>query len=130
MIGKIAIDIKRVEIMSCHLTVVSTLSILTLVKWVAKKVVTNETRIPIAVNISGKYMASEVLTSSSEVAPITKAAQVDSARDPNKSDPIPAISPTLSPTLSAITPGLDGSSSGKPWTTFPARSEPTSAALV
>ncbi len=31
----------------------------------------------------------------------TRAAQVDSARDPNRSDPMPAMSPTLSPTLSA-----------------------------
>lgn len=36
----------------------------------------------------------------------TKAAQVDSANEPNKSEPIPAISPTLSPTLSAIVAGF------------------------
>jgi len=45
-------------------------------------------------------------------------------------DPIPATSPTLSPTLSAMVAGLRGSSSGIPWTTFPTRSAPTSAALV
>ena len=33
----------------------------------------------------------------------TSAAHEDSAKEPNKSEPIPAISPTLSPTLSAIT---------------------------
>ena len=46
------------------------------------------------------------------------------------SAPIPATSPTLSPTLSAITPGFLGSSSGIPASTFPTRSAPTSAALV
>lgn len=37
---------------------------------------------------------------------MTSAAQVDSAKDPNKSADIPATSPTLSPTLSAIVAGL------------------------
>ena len=46
------------------------------------------------------------------------------------SEPIPATSPTLSPTLSAITPGFLGSSSGIPASTFPTRSAPTSALLV
>ena len=41
-----------------------------------------------------------------------------------------ATSPTLSPTLSAITAGLRGSSSGMPTSTLPTRSAPTSAALV
>lgn len=44
---------------------------------------------------------------------MTKAAHVDSANDPNKSAPIPATSPTLSPTLSAIVAGFFGLSSGK-----------------
>ena len=43
---------------------------------------------------------------------------------------MPAQSPTLSPTLSAITAGLRGSSSGMPASIFPTRSAPTSAALV
>ena len=43
---------------------------------------------------------------------------------------MPATSPTLSPTLSAMTAGLRGSSSGMPCSTLPTRSEPTSAALV
>jgi hypothetical protein len=43
---------------------------------------------------------------------------------------MPATSPTLSPTLSAITAGLRGSSSGMPVSTLPTRSAPTSAALV
>ena len=50
--------------------------------------------------------------------------------DSNKSAPIPATSPTLSPTLSAITAGFLGSSSGIPISTFPTKSAPTSAALV
>ena len=43
---------------------------------------------------------------------------------------IPAQSPTLSPTLSALVAGFRGSSSGIPASTFPTRSAPTSAALV
>ena len=46
------------------------------------------------------------------------------------SEPMPATSPTLSPTLSAMTPGLRGSSSGMPASTLPTRSAPTSALLV
>ena len=48
----------------------------------------------------------------------------------NKSAAIPAQSPTLSPTLSAITAGFLGSSSGIPASIFPTRSAPTSAPLV
>ena len=44
--------------------------------------------------------------------------------------PIPATSPTLSPTLSAMTAGFRGSSSGIPASTLPTKSAPTSAALV
>src|SRR6266550_3222418 len=43
---------------------------------------------------------------------------------------IPAQSPTLSPTLSAMTAAFLGSSSGIPCSTLPTRSAPTSAALV
>src|SRR3989344_7088292 len=43
---------------------------------------------------------------------------------------MPAQSPTLSPTLSAITPGFRGSSSGMPTSILPTKSVPTSAALV
>ena len=43
---------------------------------------------------------------------------------------MPATSPTLSPTLSAMAAGLRGSSSGMPASTLPTRSAPTSAALV
>ena len=50
--------------------------------------------------------------------------------DSKMSAPIPAVSPTQSPTLSAITAGLRGSSSGIPASTFPTKSAPTSADLV
>ena len=43
---------------------------------------------------------------------------------------MPAASPTLSPTLSAMVAGLRGSSSGMLASTFPTRSAPMSAALV
>src|SRR5262245_24854048 len=43
---------------------------------------------------------------------------------------MPAQSPTLSPTLSAMTAGLRGSSSGIPASTLPTRSAPTSAPFV
>ena len=43
---------------------------------------------------------------------------------------MPATSPTLSPTLSAIVAGLRGWSSGIPDSTLPTKSAPTSAAFV
>jgi hypothetical protein len=52
------------------------------------------------------------------------------AEDSNRSEAMPAQSPTLSPTLSAMVAGLRGSSSGMPASTLPTRSAPTSAALV
>ncbi len=58
------------------------------------------------------------------------AARTVATYEPNKSAPIPATSPTLSPTLSAIVAGFRGSSSGIPASTFPTKSAPTSAALV
>lgn len=60
----------------------------------------------------------------------TRAAHVDSAKDPKRSAPIPATSPTLSPTLSAIVAGFLGESSGRSYSSFPTRSAPTSAAFV
>jgi hypothetical protein len=50
--------------MSYHLIIVSMLSILTLVKVVAKNVVMKETMIPTAVTINGKYVASSVVANS------------------------------------------------------------------
>ena len=75
-------------------------------------------------------MASAVAVISAQVDETTRAAQVDSAREPKRSAPIPAMSPTLSPTLSAMVPGFFGESSGSEASTLPARSAPTSAALV
>jgi len=46
------------------------------------------------------------------------------------SEPIPATSPTLSPTLSAMTPGFLGSSSGIPASIFHTKSAHTSALFV
>jgi hypothetical protein len=68
---------------------------------------------------------------------------ISAAMDSNTSAILPALrrhqlnlhkaghqSPTLSPTRSATTAGLRGSSSGMPTSTLPMRSAPTSAALV
>ena len=55
---------------------------------------------------------------------------IDPQYDSKMSEPIPATSPTLSPTLSAITPGFLGSSSGIPTSILPTRSAPTSALFV
>jgi hypothetical protein len=79
---------------------------------------------------SGKNTASLVTKRGQEVDETTRAEQVEEAIEPNKSAAIPAISPTLSPTLSAIVPGFKGESSANASPTFPARSAPTSAALV
>ena len=96
-------------------------------------------KIPMAIKTSGYikleiYLTEQVWWSvfcpiKSE-AEITKAAQVDSANEPNKSALMPATSPTLSPTLSAIVAGFLGESYGKFDYTFPTRSAPTSAAFV
>lgn len=67
---------------------------------------------PVALIKRGKYIPF-CDTNSGEVDVMIKQAQVLSANDPNKSDPIPAMSPTLSPTLSAMTPGFIGLSSGR-----------------
>jgi len=69
-------------------------------------------------------------TRSARVEPRIMAPMFSAAVDSNRSAPRPAQSPTLSPTRSAITAGLRGSSSGMPASTFPTRSAPTSAALV
>ena len=89
-----------------------------------------EAIIPTLVMINGKYNASTVVINSIDVEEITRAAHVDSVKDPNKSAPIPVILPTLLPTLSAIVPGLLGSSSLKFYIVFPARSAPIFAAFV
>ena len=60
----------------------------------------------------------------------TIVATIDTTYVSNKSAAIPAQSPTLSPTLSAITAGFLGSSSGIFFSTLPTRSAPTSAPFV
>ena len=63
-------------------------------------------------------------------APRIIAATTLATYESNRSAPIPATSPTLSPTLSAMTAGFLGSSSGMPISTFPTRSAATSAVFV
>ena len=100
-------------------------------KSVATKDTAPHTRMPTEEMYRGNTSESHPAdTRSCDCAAITSAAQVASAKEPNRSEPMPATSPTLSPTLSAMVAGLRGSSSGMPATTFPARSAPTSAALV
>ncbi len=69
-------------------------------------------------------------SAAASVAPRIIAPMFSAAVDSNRSAPRPAQSPTLSPTRSAMTAGLRGSSSGMPASTLPTRSAPTSAALV
>jgi hypothetical protein len=69
-------------------------------------VVIMHTIIPDAEISNGNSKADDEDTSSFEVDEIIRHAQVLSANDPKRSEPIPAISPTLSPTLSAMTPGF------------------------
>lgn len=76
------------------------------------------------------YISTDPSPFTRESPPMTKAAQIASAKEPNRSAPIPATSPTLSPTLSAIVAGFFGLSSGSPAYTFPTKSDPKSAAFV
>ena len=91
---------------------------------------------PKARTTSGKKIQAEGFGQPRSVAilntatPRIMAPMFSAAVDSNRSAPRPAQSPTLSPTRSAITPALRGSSSGMPFSTLPTRSEPTSAALV
>jgi len=85
---------------------------------------------PHAVMKSGKNTESFVEITDHELEETTRAAHVEAAIEPNRSEAMPAISPTLSPTLSAIVPGFNGESSSRCSPIFPARSAPTSAALV
>src|ERR1017187_6426130 len=63
------------------------------------------------------------------VTPRIIAPMFSAAVDSNRSAPRPAQSPTLSPTRSAMTAGLRGSSSRRPASSLPPRSAPTSAEL-
>ena len=101
----IRIDIIIEDQRSCNFKRVSTLFFVTGPKF-AKNCEMNDARIPIAVTTRGKKIASPSSSKSILEADTTRAAHVASASDPNRSAPIPAISPTLSPTLSAIVPGF------------------------
>lgn len=104
---------------------------LTFIIFVAKNVVIKQQISPIAVIEAGKNIAQGVSCQNySIVEATTKVALLDSAKEPKRSAPIPATSPTLSPTLSAIVPGFFGLSSSKPYSTLPTKSAPTSAAFV
>jgi hypothetical protein len=86
---------------------------------VAKILIRMQTKIPKAIRFNGyiklaRYIGQVRLVALKVVEEMTKAAQVDSANEPNKSALIPATSPTLSPTLSAIVAGFLGLSSGNP----------------
>ena len=63
-------------------------------------------------------------------AAISNDAKIVTMYDSYTSEPMPAASPTLSPTLSAIVAGFRGSSSGMFASTFPTKSAPMSAAFV
>mmetsp|Transcript_36511 Transcript_36511/g.90093 ORF Transcript_36511/g.90093 Transcript_36511/m.90093 type:complete len:205 (-) Transcript_36511:827-1441(-) len=118
---------------SCVLSTVSmSFSLRTGAMVVATKEHTRHTRMPAAEMVTGNISPAHppAESSDSELDATTRAAHVASAKDPKRSEPMPATSPTLSPTLSAMVAGLRGSSSGMPCTTLPARSAPTSAALV
>ena len=95
----------------------------------------SEQIIPVDANANGKNISTSLLPNCStingdKVAAIAMVAIIEPQYDSKISEPIPATSPTLSPTLSAITPGLRGSSSGIPASTLPTKSAPTSALFV
>ena len=80
--------------------------------------------------VDASARGSIIMSSLPKVYAIAIDAIIEPQYDSNISDPIPATSPTLSPTLSAITPGFLGSSSGIPASILPTRSAPTSALFV
>ena len=100
-----------------------------------RKIDTSEASRPIAIIASGKTRPFAAFSpwmpiARKAVTPRMMFATRTTPKDSNRSEAMPAQSPTLSPTLSAIVAGLRGSSSGMPASTFPTRSAPTSAALV
>jgi len=83
----------------------------------------------------GKRMKPDLVSKSrpacsAKAPPRIIAERISAEIDSKRSAHWPAQSPTLSPTKSATTAGFLGSSSGMPYSTFPIRSAPTSAALV
>ena len=92
-----------VETMSCSFRVDS-ISLMPRagLRSVATRVVSRQTRSPTAEMRRGYIMATYTCSVPKvETDEMTSAAQVASAKEPNRSAPIPAMSPTLSPTLSA-----------------------------
>ncbi len=90
---------------------------------------------PIEAKAKGKNIRLDCAPSSDNktadmVDAIAMVAIIEPQYDSKISEPIPATSPTLSPTLSAITPGFRGSSSGIPASILPTKSAPTSALFV
>lgn len=86
----------------------------TVLRCVATKEVSRQTRMPAALIVRGKVRALHpALTIASLEAPTRSAAHVASPKEPKRSAPIPATSPTLSPTLSAMVPGLVGGGWGE-----------------
>merc|ERR1740117_2697714 len=118
--------IKNVVEINCNFNEASTsASRTTGFKLVAMKEHAMQTKMPAAEIVRGYNNAAQPASRRSEdVEAMTRAAHVASAREPNKSEPMPATSPTLSPTLSAMVAGLRGSSSSNPWTTLPTKSAP------
>lgn len=101
----IPIVIRTVDMISCLFSAGS-ISFTALIskKSVANNVVIKQTRIPMELTMSGNNIAvNSWLIPKDEIEATTRAAHDASAYEPNRSDPIPAMSPTLSPTLSAIT---------------------------
>lgn len=99
------IVIKTVEIINCLFNVGSICFTSLISKnSVANRVVIKQTIIPIELIRRGNNIGVKLwLVPKDEMEATTSAAHEDSAKEPNKSEPIPAISPTLSPTLSAMT---------------------------
>lgn len=96
---------RTVEMISCFFKAGSiSLTALISKKSVANRVVIKQIMMPIELMRRGYNIeVNSWLIPNEEMEATTRAAQDDSAYEPKRSDPIPAMSPTLSPTLSAIT---------------------------
>ena len=100
-----------------------------------RKIDTIDASRPTAIMASGKMRPLAALPppmpmARKAVTPRMMLATSTTPNDSKRSEAMPAQSPTLSPTLSAMVAGLRLSSSGMPASTLPTRSAPTSAALV
>ena len=100
--------IRSVETKSCILSADSIpRSSLTGRRSVATNEVMRHTMMPAPEMVNGKRSAPHpAATIIGEEAPTSSAAHEASPNEPKRSEPIPATSPTLSPTLSAMVPGL------------------------